>query len=115
MALPPSFHNAGMMRMNVRCPVCGSLYDLSRLQILGERDQQILAYIDCANCSTSLVSILSVSPAGMTAQGMVTDLTPDELTASLDRTAISQDDVLTVHESLEGNHSNFFTQPHNTL
>lgn len=97
------------MRMNVRCPLCGHIYDLQRLKILGERDQQILAYIDCGHCSTGMVSILSVSPNGMTAQGLVTDLSPEEIVDAQDVTPVGHDDVLEIHERLDGNHSNFFT------
>ncbi len=96
--------------MNVRCPVCGQLYDLARLQILGERDQQILAYIDCGQCTTALVSILSVNPTGMTAQGLVTDLSAEEIVGLDERGPVGHNDVLEIHERLEGQHSNFFTQ-----
>lgn len=114
MAQPPSFNpGSNLMRMNVRCPVCGHLYDLQRLKILGERDQQLLAYIDCHHCSTGLLSILSVSPSGMTAQGLVTDLTPDEIIDADEHGSINNNDVLDVHEHLESDHGNFFTQHYN--
>jgi len=97
------------MRMNVRCPVCGHVYDIGRLQILGERDQQLLAYIDCNHCTTALVSILSVNPQGMTAQGLITDLLPEEIVALDEESSVSHNNVLDIHEHLEGDHSNFFT------
>ncbi len=97
------------MRMNVRCPVCGHLYDLQRLKILGERDQQLLAFIDCQHCSTGLLSILSVSPGGMTAQGLVTDQTPEEIVDADDHAPVNNNDVLEIHEHLESDHANFFT------
>ncbi len=97
------------MRMNVRCPVCGNLYDLAKLQILGERDQQILAYIDCINCTTALISILSVNPTGMTAQGLVTDLSAEEIVSLEDRKPLGHNDVLEIHQRLDDSRSPFFT------
>lgn len=97
--VPPFNHN--ILRFNVRCPICSNMYDLQKLRILGERDQQVLAYIDCAVCGTALLSILSMTPSGMTAQGLVTDLTIDEVVDSEEWPAVSMNDVLELHELME--------------
>ena len=102
MATPPQqpFHH-NVLRFNVRCPICSNAYDMQRLKILGERDQQVLAYIDCASCGTSLISILSMTPSGMNAQGLVTDLTIEEVVDSEEWEKVSMNDVLQTHELLE--------------
>jgi len=97
----PSFNPNNLIRFNARCPVCQEQYDMQHLRILGERDQQVLTYIDCTHCSTAMVSILSISPQGMTAQGAVTDLTPEEVAGSEDISAIGTDDVLAIHDFLD--------------
>ncbi|MBI2984385.1 MAG: hypothetical protein HYY50_02060 [Candidatus Kerfeldbacteria bacterium] len=107
MALPSNF-NHNIIRLSVRCPSCSNLYDWQRLRILGEKDQQLLAFIDCGVCGTALLSILSISPNGMTAQGLVTDLTVDEVIDLEDRRTIGPDDALEVHEMLEADDRSFF-------
>ena len=97
--------------MNVRCPVCGSQYNLQKLRILGERDQQLLAYIDCGVCSSALLSILSVGPTGMTAHGLVTDLTADEVVDSEQWRLVKADDVLELHEFLDTAAHQLFNRP----
>lgn len=96
--------------MNVRCPVCANTYDFQRLKVLGEADQQVLTYIDCNSCGTALLSILMMSQAGVTAQGLVTDLTVDEVVASDDWRSLDADDVLNVHELLEQHEAKLLTQ-----
>lgn len=100
MALPSNF-NHNMLRLSVRCPSCSNIYDWQRLRILGEKDQQLLAYIDCTTCGTALLSILTVNPNGMTAQGLVTDLSADEVLDLEDADAIGPDEVLQLHELLD--------------
>ncbi len=109
MALPPQFNH--LAKLNVRCPNCSSLFDFQRLQILGERDQQVLTYIDCVVCGTSLLSILALTPGGMTAQGLVTDLVADEVPAVEQDHALTHDDVLGLYSTLEKNTTTFFKHP----
>lgn len=97
----PQFNPNHLLKLNARCPVCSNLYDLQKLRIIGERDQQILAYIDCATCSTALLSILSMSANGMIARGLVTDLTVDEVVDSEQWRQVQADDVLDLHEFLD--------------
>lgn len=105
MPLPqqPQFNPNHLLKLNARCPVCGNLYDLQKLRIIGERDQQILAYIDCGTCSTALLSILSMNPNGMTAHGLVTDLSVEEVIDSEAWRHVQADDVLDLHEFLDTN------------
>ncbi|MBI5467088.1 MAG: hypothetical protein HY975_02635 [Candidatus Kerfeldbacteria bacterium] len=110
MALPSPFNHNNLLRLNVRCPVCGNPYDLQKLKILGERDQQLLTYIDCGTCSTALVSILSMGPNGMVAQGLITDLTLEEVVNWEQLEAVTSDDVLLMHEFLDGDHHTLFHQ-----
>lgn len=110
MATPqfPQFNPNHLLKLNAKCPVCGNLYDLQKLRIIGERDQQVLAYIDCATCSTALLSILSMSPNGMTAHGLVTDLSVEEVIDSEAWRQVQADDVLDLHEFLDTNKPGIF-------
>ena len=101
MAMPQPFNPGNLIRFNARCPICQSAYDMQKLKILGEREQQLLAYIDCTTCSTAMLTILSLGPSGMSAQGVVTDLSVDEIVESDAWERISTNDVLDIHEFLE--------------
>ena len=91
------------MRVGGRCPICQAMYDFQSLQILGEKDHTLLVYMECPACSASIVSILSLDPRGMSAQGMVTDLSPEEIVKAGFADPVSADDVLGMHETLEEN------------
>lgn len=101
--MPPQFpfNPNQLLRLNARCPICGNVYDLQKLRIIGEREGQVLAYIDCSSCSTALLSILTMSPNGMTAHGLVTDLSADEVVDSEGWKPVNADDVLNIHEFLD--------------
>jgi len=96
------------LRINGRCPVCNSMYDIQKIRILGEKDQSVLVYIECPFCGASVVSILSLGQMGMQAQGMVTDLTVDEIMTQDPDQEINSDDVLEIHSLLE-NDENILT------
>jgi len=98
-----------MLRMNVRCPACSNVYDWQKLRILGERDQQLLTFIECGTCGTSLLSILSLGQTGITAHGLVTDLTVDEVIDLENWGAVNPDDVINLHQLLEREQANFLT------
>lgn len=109
MALPSQFPNNNLLRFNARCPVCSNAYDLQKLKILGEREQQLLAYIDCPVCGTALLTILSVGQNGMTAQGVVTDLTVEEVVESEEWDPVGDNNVLELHQALESAEAKMFS------
>ncbi len=97
----PQFHNP-LIRLNGKCPTCSTAYDFQRLRILGERDQAVLAFLECGACGTSVLSLLQASPGGLSSHLLVTDLTADEVEQRLDRDGtISPDDLIDFHEFLE--------------
>lgn len=95
--------NQGFPQMKIggRCPICEAMYDFQSLQILAEKDHSLLVYMECSVCQASIVSILSLDPRGMSAQGLVTDLTPEEITKAGFAEPVSADDVLEMHEALK--------------
>lgn len=110
MSLPtPLNHQPNILRFNARCPVCQGAYDFQKIRILGEREQQLLAYLDCPVCGTALLSILSFNPGGLSAQGVITDLTVEEVVDEADWNPISSDEVLDLHRLLEQHEAAVFT------
>lgn len=87
--------------MNGQCPVCGTAYDFQKLNILAERDQTVLTHVVCANCSTAIISVFSLGRSGMTARGLVTDLTADEVGDIESGESVIDNDVIDFHAYLE--------------
>lgn len=85
------------LRLDGQCPLCRRSYNLQRLKVLGERDQQVLAFIDCTHCGSAILSLLTVSPFGLTAIGLLTDLQSNEVLDLEARQMVTADDVLEVH------------------
>lgn len=89
------------LRMNGRCPVCNSMYDLQKFKILAEKDQNVLTYIQCGQCGSAVLSMLTMNPQGLQAVGVVTDLSSDEVVNFEQGRPVSTDDVIKVHELLD--------------
>lgn len=89
------------LRLDGHCPVCSASYDFRRLKILAERDQHLLTYIDCRQCGGAIISILTVSPLGLSATGLLTDLRSEEVLDARNRQLVTADEVLEFHERLD--------------
>jgi hypothetical protein len=99
----PQFNNP-LIRLNGKCPTCQTVYDFQRLRILAEKDQAILAYLECGSCATSVLSLLHVGPNGLATHLLVTDLLPDEVERRLDRDrSVSANELIDLHQFLEAN------------
>lgn len=105
--MPPNnfnnFHHN--LRLNGRCPICNTQYDLQKFKILAEREQNVLTYIQCAQCGSALLSMLTMTPQGLQAVGLVTDMTSDEVVNFEQGQSISTSDVIAMHEALEKDHN----------
>ncbi len=97
-----TFHSN--LRLNGRCPICNTMYDLNRFKILAERDQNVLTYIQCSQCGSALLSLLTMNPQGLQAVGLVTDLSSEEVMNFEQGKAVSTDDVISMHDALERDH-----------
>lgn len=89
------------IRLDGRCPVCNTTYDFRRLKILAEREQNLLTYIDCSQCGGAIVSILTISPMGLSALGLLTDLSSEEVLDADSRQSVTSDEVLDFHAALD--------------
>lgn len=88
-------------QLNPRCPICDYKYEVQRIQILNESENGVLSYFRCEKCSASFLATISETPFGHMAQGLLTDLDAQEVLKFARHDAVTHDDVLEVHESLE--------------
>ncbi len=89
------------MRLNGRCPICNTMYDLQKYRVIGERDHNILTYIQCSQCGSAVLSLMSINQFGLQAIGLLTDLTSEEVAKFESIESITQDDVIQLHQMLE--------------
>lgn len=89
------------LHLNGRCPVCNTMYDLQKFRIIAERDQNVLTYIQCANCGSALLSMMTAGQQGLHAVGLVTDQTLEEVVRFERGGPVTADDVLGMHALLE--------------
>lgn len=89
------------LHLNGRCPVCNTMYDLQKFRIIAEHEQNVLTYIQCANCGSALLSMMTAGQQGLHAVGLVTDLQLEEIVKFERGGPISSDDVIDMHALLE--------------
>ncbi|MFC1662713.1 hypothetical protein ACFL04_00925 [Patescibacteria group bacterium] len=90
--------NSFNMRLNGRCPVCSTAYNFQNVRVLGEKDQQVLTFIQCSHCGSGVVSVLSMNPLGLKASGVITDLSAEEIIGLDGADDVTDDDVMDIHE-----------------
>jgi len=89
------------IKIDAKCPVCGSLYDFNRLEILQEDGGATLMYIKCTTCQSAALSMIALGPFGIKMATALTDLEQDEVLAFQDGELVSSEDVLLIHEALD--------------
>lgn len=89
-----------------RCFFCGSEIGQDDLRILEESERKSVLHISCSKCLTSSISILSSNQAGIVSLGMATDLDKEEVEGKFSKNTISADEVIDVHEFIEGKQGN---------
>ncbi|MFA5076695.1 MAG: hypothetical protein WC480_04770 [Patescibacteria group bacterium] len=86
-----------------RCPMCSSYYNPLDAKVLDQRDNASLVYIRCHQCQCSILALILSTPLGINTVGLVTDLTPEEVTKYKSVEDISEDDVLEIYQLLQKN------------
>ncbi|MDD5039885.1 MAG: hypothetical protein PHY34_01920 [Patescibacteria group bacterium] len=89
------------IKIDARCPVCGTLYDFGKLEVLLEEDGATLMYIKCSVCDSAALSIIALGSFGLKVATALTDLEQDEVLRFRDEAAVKSEDVLTLHEAME--------------
>lgn len=89
------------IRIDAKCPVCGSLYDFGLLDVIQEEDGSTLMYIKCTVCQSAALSIVALGAFGIKVASVLTDLERDEVMRFQDESSIKSEEVLDIHEALE--------------
>ncbi len=89
------------IKIDAKCPVCGSLYDFGRLEVLQEEDGASLMYIKCSVCQSAALSVIALGSFGIKVASVITDLEKNEVLRFQDDESITSEEVLELHESLQ--------------
>ncbi|MEK7648037.1 MAG: hypothetical protein AAB384_03325 [Patescibacteria group bacterium] len=87
-------------RMVQFCPMCDAEFNPMSARILAESGQGTLMHITCRNCRHAVVTIVTVTPQGVSTFGFITDAAAEDATRMLGAAPVSVDDVIEVHQQL---------------
>lgn len=88
------------LRLISYCPICNTHYNPMSAQVLEEREDAHLIFVECRKCGSSIVALVLMVGIGISSVGLVTDLTSEEVLKFRRRDGIRTDDVLAVHTEL---------------
>lgn len=89
------------IKIDAKCPVCGSMYDFGRLEVLYEEDGATLMYIKCSVCQSAALSIIAFGNFGLKVATALTDLEQEEVMQFQDQKPVRSEEVLQLHEIME--------------
>lgn len=104
--MPGKFGRVERFKIDAKCPVCGSLYDFGRLEVLQEEDGATLMYIKCSICHSAALSVIALGSFGIKVASAITDLERDEVLRFQESSSVKSEEVLDLHEQL-GKSDNF--------
>lgn len=87
------------------CPLCQARYNPLKTQIMAERDDDHLLYLECRQCGSAVMAIVTTGISGLSSIGTVTDLTSQEVLDFQNKPAVTCDDALDLYRWLEANDS----------
>ena len=82
------------------CPVCNTRHNPVEAKILADKADAHLIHIQCRNCQTAVLAVVSVSNLGISSVGLVTDLSFADAVKFKDKLSVNCDDVIAVHKTL---------------
>ncbi len=87
------------------CPLCHATYNPLKTQIMAERDDAHVVYLECRQCGSAVVALVTTGLAGLSSVGTVTDLTTQEIVETQHHQPINDNDVLELYAWLGGEHA----------
>jgi len=101
MALEHSQSSGRDLQILTICPLCHATYNPQKTQIMAEVDDSHLVYLECRQCSSAVVAVVTTGHSGLSSVGAVTDLTSQEILDDRFTQTVTVDDVVSVFDWLE--------------
>ncbi|MEK7637151.1 MAG: hypothetical protein AAB402_02010 [Patescibacteria group bacterium] len=93
----PLHHGRRDLQILAVCPMCQATYHPLKTRIMAERDDAHLLYLECRQCGSAVVAIVTAGSAGLSSVGTLTDLTSAEVVNVSLEVAVTVDDVVDLY------------------
>ncbi len=99
----PSPFNIGRgdLQILATCPMCQATFHPLQTRIVAERDDAHLVYLQCRQCGSAVIAMVTTGASGIHSVGTVTDLSRQELLQSSAEAPVTIDQVIDLFEWLE--------------
>lgn len=87
-----------------RCPICSTNYETDRAQLFLASEAATLIHIGCPSCQSYFVAMIVMVGHGLSSVGMVTDLSFEDLTRLSQSDVLSTDEIIQGYESMNQHH-----------
>ena len=98
MSLDRHYHKG--LQLISHCPLCQSHYPPRETTGLDARDDAHLIYLHCNTCGSSIVALVALDERGVFSQGLLTDLSREEVMRFHKGAEVNPDDVIEMHKVL---------------
>ena len=88
------------LKLISECPVCRTKQFPADIRLIEEQASGHLLHIQCKNCKSCIVVLVSVGEQSINLIGILTDLGSEEVGKYLQRGPLSADDIIGLHEKL---------------
>lgn len=104
----PSFFEE-MTKIIGLCPLCQTKTNAMEANILEEAGESHLLHLRCRHCQAAVLALVTVTPAGLSSVGMITDLTVLDAQKFKEAEALSADEMIDLNLLLKDKVSFFQT------
>lgn len=99
----PHLNPIGSGREEIRiitvCPMCQAKYHPLASRVVAEQDDKHLLYLECRQCGSAVVALVTADDTGVDSIGMLTDLSSQEVLEIANVPAVTADDVIELHQA----------------
>lgn len=80
------------------CPLCENNYDSFRARIIDSKADSHLLHTQCNKCGAYIISLISVTPFGLSSIGIISDLSSADVLKFKNQPKITCDDIIEFHK-----------------
>lgn len=80
------------------CPLCEKKYDPFRARLIEAKEDIHLLHTQCSQCGSYIVSLISSTPFGLSAVGVISDLSSADVFKFKNQPKITCDDIIEFHQ-----------------
>lgn len=102
-SVTPPHGGQGDLRILAACPMCQTAYHPLKTRVVADRGDAHLLFLECRECGSAVVAIVTAGNSGLQSIGAITDLTRSELAQAASDATVSTDDVVDLVEWFEHN------------